>query len=154
MFADSLDITLDAFLAYESEVQVRAMLLRVHHYISDEENEEAQLSTANEALLLKGYRIVQHLTAVLANVRLDRRTVLGYSSQFASLLGMDETDVIPLTDAAKDGMGVDNKRHRVKLDISSALIVAGTSDAERGVDQEMASLRSVLRDMNIGLDDL
>ena len=71
MFVDSLDITLDVFLAYESEVQVRAMLLGVHNHISREENDELQLSTANEALLLKGYRIIQHLTAVLAHVKLD-----------------------------------------------------------------------------------
>ena len=100
------------------------------------------------------YRIIQHLTAVLAHVKLDRRVVLGYAARLSILLGMDEADVIPLTDAAKDGLGVDDQRHRVKLDISSALMVAGVSDAERGIDQEMASLRSVLRDLNVGLDDL
>lgn len=134
--------TLAAFLAFTSEAHVRAVVTK------------HMLEEADAAFLLKGFRIMQHLTAVLAEVKMDRSTVLGYAKKVAPLLGMEKDDVIPLTDAAKDGWGVQTPWHRVELDITSALLAVEASAAgsrgdggdgvSRDIEEEMARLRSFL----------
>ncbi len=154
--------TLEAFLAFTYEAQVRAMVVARMSYGGMHEDDRSHMfNEVDKALLLKGFRIMQHLKAVLAAVKLDRSTVLRYAQAVAPLLGMNEDDVIPLTDAAKDSWGVLSPRDRVKLDITSAMVAieggastAGGSGSVRSVEEEMASLRSVLGDLDEGLGEL